>query len=255
MSNVGTAAGWGLVVAGSLMAGALVAAGLRLPPRVAAAVTAFGGGVLLAAVAVELVPEADELAGRWVTAAGLLAGTLLYVGADAWLTRDERKRQARYSAHAAMAGQPMPAAAEGDEAARGESIAAGIFVDGVPESIALGLTVAAGQVGVALLAGVLVGNLVEAYGAAQPIIAAGRSRRLAVGLLTAIGLSLAGATLLGGTVLAEASPALIGAAQALASGAVLAVVSVSIIPYAFMQVSSMVAAAAVLGFIAGYLVS
>jgi zinc transporter ZupT len=90
--------------------------------------------------------------------------------------------------------------------------------------------VAAGQVGVALLAGVLVGNLVEGYGAAQPIIAAGRSRRLAVGLLTAIGLSLAGATLLGGTVLAEANPALIGAAQALASGAVLAVVSVSIIP-------------------------
>jgi zinc transporter, ZIP family len=154
-----------------------------------------------------------------------------------------------------MAGQPMPETADRDEAVRGESIAAGIFVHGVPESIALGLTVAADHVGVALLAGVLVGNLVEAYGAAQPIIAAGRSRRLAVGLLTAIGLSLAGATLLGGTVLAEASPALIGAAQALASGGVLAVVSVSIIPYAFMQVSSMVAAAAVLGFIAGYLVS
>jgi hypothetical protein len=44
MSNVGTAAGWGLVVAGSLMAGALVAAGLRLPPCIVAAVTAFGGG-------------------------------------------------------------------------------------------------------------------------------------------------------------------------------------------------------------------
>jgi ZIP family zinc transporter len=122
----------GLVVAGSLMAGALVAAGLRLPPRIAAAVTAFGGGVLLAAAAVELVLEADELAGRWLTAAGLLAGTLLYIGADAWLTRDERKRQERHSAHAAMAGQPMPDAAEGDEAARGESIAAGIFVDGCP---------------------------------------------------------------------------------------------------------------------------
>jgi hypothetical protein len=44
-----------------------------------ATVTAFGGGILLAAVAVELVAEA-ELAGRWLTAAGLLAGTLLYLG-------------------------------------------------------------------------------------------------------------------------------------------------------------------------------
>ena len=256
MSNFGASAGWGLAVAASLVVGALAAAGLRLPPQVAATLTAFGGGILLAAVAVELVPEADAQAGRWVTAGGLLAGTLLYIGADAWLTRNERLRQLRHSMHAAMVGEPItaPAAAVG-EAARGEAIAAGIFVDGVPESIALGLTVAAGQVGMALLAGVLIGNVVEAYGAAQPIIAAGRSRGVAVGLLAGIGLALAGATVLGGTVLADASPALIGGAEALAAGAVLAVVSVSIIPYAFSEVSSMVAAAAVVGFIGGYLLS
>ena len=255
MSNFGASAGWGLAVAASLVAGAFAAAGLQLPPRVAATLTAFGGGILLAAVAVELVPEADEQAGRWVTAGGLLAGTLLYIGADAWLTRNERLRQLRHSMHAAMVGQPMTAPAAAGEAARGEAIAAGIFVDGVPESIALGLTVAAGQVGMALLAGVLIGNVVEAYGAAQPIIAAGRSRGVAVALLAGIGLALAGATVLGGTVLADASPALIGGAEALASGAVLAVVSVSIIPYAFSEVSSMVAAAAVVGFIGGYLLS
>jgi zinc transporter, ZIP family len=255
MGNFAAASGWGLVVAASLVAGAAAAAVLPLPSRVAATVTAFGGGVLLAAVAVELVPEADELAGRWVTAFSLLAGTLLYVGADAWLTRSEHRRKMRRSAHAAMAGQPtsMPAAA--GEATRGELLAAGIFVDGVPESVALGLTVAAGGVGVALLAGILIGNLVEAYGAAQPIVAAGRSRRFAVTLLAAIGVTLAAATVLGGTVLATVSPALIGGAEALASGALLAVVSISIIPYAFAEVSSMVATAAVLGFIAGYLLS
>jgi ZIP family zinc transporter len=255
MSNFGASAGWGLAVAASLVVGALAAAGLRLPPRVAATLTAFGGGILLAAVAVELVPEADAQAGRWVTAGGLLAGTLLYIGADAWLTRNERLRQLRHSIHAAMVGQPMSGTPAVGEAARGEAIAAGIIVDGIPESIALGLTVAAGQVGMALLAGVLIGNVVEAYGAAQPIIAAGRSRGVAVGLLAGIGLALAAATVLGGTVLADASPALIGGAEALAAGAVLAVVSVSIIPYAFSEVSSMVAAAAVVGFIGGYLVS
>jgi zinc transporter, ZIP family len=92
MSNFGASAGWGLAVAASLVVGALTAAGLHLPPRVAATLTAFGGGILLAAIAVELVPEADEQAGRWVTAGGLLAGTLLYIGADAWLTRNERLR-------------------------------------------------------------------------------------------------------------------------------------------------------------------
>jgi hypothetical protein len=56
----------------------------------------------------------------------------------------------------------------GDGVARGEAIVAGIVVDGIPESLALGLTVAAGQPGFALLAAVVVGNLTEAYGAAQP---------------------------------------------------------------------------------------
>ena len=141
------------------------------------------------------------------------------------------------------------------DGARGESIAVGIFVDGVPESVALGLTVAEGAVGVALLVGILVGNVVEAYGAAQPIVANGRSKRFALTLLAAIGLALAFATVLGGTVLADASGTLIGTAEAIAAGAVLAVVSISVVPYAFEEVSGLVAAATVLGFIGGYLLS
>ena len=117
----------------------------------------------------------------------------------------------------------------------------------------MGLTIAEGQIGVALLAGVLVGNVVEAYGAAQPIVAGGRSARFAVGLLAGIGLALAGATIVGATLLAGADPAVIGTAQAVAAGAVLAVVSIAVIPHAFEEVSSLVATVTALGFIAGYL--
>lgn len=254
MSAPAAAAGWGLLVAASLVGGALAAARFRLPSGIAAAVTAFGGGILLAAVALELVPEADEGAGPLLTTAGLLAGTLVFVAADAWLSRDHEMERMRRSAHAAAAGQPM-VAPERAEAARGEAIAVGLFLDGVPESIALGLMIAQGDLGLALLAGVVIGNLVEAYGAAQPIIVGGRSRRFAVGLLAAIGLALGAATLLGGTVLAGASPGVAGAVQALAAGAVLAVISISVIPYAFEEVSGRVAIAATLGFTAGYLLS
>jgi len=255
MANLGASAGWGLVVGGSLLAGAAAAAALRLPSVVGALVTAFGGGVLLAAVALELVPEADAGAGTALTVAGLVAGTLVYVGADRWLARDEEMETMRRSGHAAAAGMPMDMPRESAEVSRGESIAAGIFVDGVPESIALGLTIAEGEVGVALLAGILIGNVVEAYGAAQPILAAGRSRRFALGLLGAIGLSLMLATILGGTVFADASEELVGAAQAIAAGAVLAVVSIAVIPYAFSAVSRRVAVATMLGFVVGYALS
>jgi ZIP family zinc transporter len=255
VANLGPSVGWGLAVAASLLAGGAVAAAFKLPPRLAALITAFGGGVLLAAIALELVPEADDRAGLAPTALGLLAGTLIFVFADAHLSRDEEMRDMRRSGHAAAAGQAMTMPAVHERAARGESIAVGIFVDGVPESVALGLTIAEGGVGVALLVGVLVGNVVEAYGAAQPIVASGRTRRFAMTLLAAIGLALAFATVLGGTVLADASDTLIGTAEAIAAGAVLAVVSISVIPYAFEEVSGSVAIATVLGFIGGYLLS
>jgi ZIP family zinc transporter len=248
--------GWGLAVAISLVAGALAAAFIVVPERVAATLTAFGGGTLLAAVALELLPEADAQAGVWLTASGLLAGTALYVGADAWLTRDPGMRSTRRARHAAVAGMKMPLPPEHDqEAARGEAIAAGLFVDGVPESVALGLTVAQGRGGMALLVGILVGNAVEAYGSAHPIVDGGHSKGFAIGLLTGIGAALALATILGGTLLVDSSPALIGTMEAFAAGAVLAVISVSVIPYAFSEVNSRVALASVLGFVVGYLLS
>jgi zinc transporter, ZIP family len=255
MENLGASLGWGLAVGGSLVAGAVAAALLSLPSRLAATLTAFGGGILFSAVAFELVPEADHEAGRALTALGLLAGTLVYVGADWWLGHDADMMSMRRSGHAAAAGQPIDMPASRAEASRGESIAVGIFVDGVPESIALGLTIAEGKIGLALLAGILVGNVVEAYGAAQPIIAGGHTRRFAVTLLTAIGFALAFATVLGATVLADASPELVGTAQAVAAGAVLAVISIAIVPHAFSEVNRLAASATVMGFIVGYLLS
>jgi ZIP family zinc transporter len=135
------------------------------------------------------------------------------------------------------------------------ALSLGIVLDGIPESIALGLTIAEDELGVALLAGILRGNVVEAYGAAQPILAGGHTRRFALGLLGAIGLALAAATIVGGTLLADASEKLVGTAQAVAAGAVLAVISIAIVPHAFSEVSRTVATATVAGFIVGYLLS
>lgn len=242
----------GLAVAGSLVVGA-AAIRLDVPSALAGGLTAVGGGLLLAAAALELVPEARAEAGSRLAAAGLLAGMLAYVGADAWLTRNETDRMMRRSGQAAAAGAAM--AMPRDEAARGESIAAGLVIDGVPESVALGLTVAEGEVGLALLAGVVVGNMLEAYGASHPIVAGGRSPRFAVGLLTSIGVLLWLATFLGATVFADGPREVIGFAEALAAGAILALIAVAIVPHVFDEVRRWTAAALVAGFVAGFLLS
>ena len=245
----------GLAVAGSLVAGAVIGGFARLPERAAATVTAFGGGILFAAVALELVPDADERAGLGSTAFGFLAGALVYVAADAFLARNEGMDLMRRMGHAAAAGQPITGKRHNAEAARGESIAAGLVVDGIPESFALGLTAAEGKVGLALLAGIVIGNVTEAYGAAQPIVAGGHPRRFALGLLTGIAVALGGATVLGGTALADVADSVVGVSEAVAAGAVLAVVLISVAPYAFREVNRWAAVASALGFVAGYLLT
>ena len=46
-----------------------------------------------------------------------------------------------------------------------------------------------------------------------------------------------------------------GTAQAVAAGAVMAVISIAVIPYAFKEVSTRVAIATSLGFVVGYVLS
>jgi zinc transporter, ZIP family len=189
-----------------------------------------------------------------MTAVGLLAGTLIYVGADTWLSRNEEMKAMRRSIHAAAAGRPLERSQGTVELARGETIAAGLVVDSVPESIALGLTVAEDEVVSPFSPGSSSGTSSGVW-RAQPIIAGGRSKRFTLVFLAGIGATLAVATVLGGALLSEASDSLVGSAEAIAAGAVLAVISISIVPYAFSEVSSLVATATVLGFVGGYLLS
>ena len=230
----------------SLVAGALIASRLALSQAAASSLTAVGGGLLLSAVALELVPEADRAAGPATTAICLVAGTLAYVAADFWLHREPQMSEQRTAMHAAASGRMTMSSERMQE---GRSLAAGLVIDGVPESLALGLTVAEGELGLALLAGVLVGNVVEAYGSAHLI---GRG---AVRLFAIIGAALAVTTLLGATVLSGASAGFVGGAQAVAAGAVLAVISITIVPETFHDIARRVALALVAGFVLGYLLS
>ena len=79
MTRIGDLAGVGFAIAASLLLGTLVAARITLPERLAAAITAIGGGVLLAAVAFELVPKPLEWPAVRSRPVGL-AGTIPFSG-------------------------------------------------------------------------------------------------------------------------------------------------------------------------------
>ena len=82
---MGEALGWGLISASSLVIGSLVAIWVHINLRVIGLIMGFGSGVLISAVAFDLVEEAGDLSsGQGAVAWGLFIGCGVFFGGE-WL--------------------------------------------------------------------------------------------------------------------------------------------------------------------------
>jgi zinc transporter, ZIP family len=87
---------WGAVAGSSLLFGGLIARKAPITRRHVGLIMAFGAGVLLSAVAYELVHEAFETsAGDGGIALGLLSGSAVFFGAEVLIDRLGERRKAR----------------------------------------------------------------------------------------------------------------------------------------------------------------
>jgi zinc transporter, ZIP family len=169
---VGGALFWGLFGASSLILGGAIALVFRVSERMLGLIMAFGAGVLISAVAYDLVADAfDTSAGNGSLALGLAAGALTFFAGDTIVDRmggDNRKSMTR-----------APSAATGSALA----IVLGIVLDGIPESAVIGLGLLSGEgVGVALIAAVFLSNLPEAIAATTGLSRGGWASRKIIGL-------------------------------------------------------------------------
>ena len=86
---------WGLLGGAALLVGAVVGYFVRVPPRLVAVVMAFGSGVLISALAFELMDEAYRQGGFPASAAGFLGGAVVYTLANVALSRGGAKARKR----------------------------------------------------------------------------------------------------------------------------------------------------------------
>ena len=238
---------WGLLAGGALVVGAAVAWFLRVPTLVVNAVMAFGAGVLISALAFDLVQEAADGGGLGPTVAGFLGGSLAYVAGNVLLAR-------RGARHRKRSGDQQPS--EEEQEGSGSAIALGALLDGVPESVVLGLSLLGGQgVGVPVLAAVFISNLPEGLSSAAGMKRAGRSAAFVFGVWGAIAVA-AGLSGAAGVLLLEgAGEGTVAAITAVAAGAILAMVADTMIPEAFERTQLYTGLIATLGFITACAIS
>ncbi|WP_435090247.1 ZIP family metal transporter [Micromonospora aurantiaca (nom. illeg.)] len=238
---------WGLLAGSALLIGAAVGFFARVPRRVTASVMAFGAGVLLSAVSFELIDEAHEQGGVLPVAIGAAAGALLYTAANVLLARHGARHRKR-------SGDEQPS--EREQPGSGTAIAVGALLDGVPESVVIGASLlAGGPVSLVTVIAVFLSNVPEGLSSAAGMRQAGRTRRYVFGLWTAIALISGAAALAGYTLLGGAPPEVLATITALAAGAILAMITDTMVPEAFADAHLLVGLITVLGFLVAFALS
>jgi ZIP family zinc transporter len=234
---------WGFLAGSSLLLGGFLALRRPIGLHVLGLVMAFGSGVLISAVAYELVEDAFGAGGRGgAVGVGLFAGALTFYLGD--LAIDS------------FGGEGRKRAAGGQDEGSGLAILLGTVLDGIPESIVLGLSLLErGGVSVAVLCAVFLSNLPEALSSTAGLSKSGWGSGRVLGLWASVTVVSAISSLAGYALFDEASGATVGFVQAFAGGALLTMLADTMMPEAFGYGGKQVGLVTTLGFALAFFIS
>jgi zinc transporter, ZIP family len=228
--------GWGTLAASSLVIGAIVALVFSLSLRVIGLIMGFGAGVLISAVSFDLVEEAvDKSTGHGWAVGGLFAGCLVFFFGDRLIDRiggGDRKD------------------ADGDqESGNALGIVLGSVLDGIPESMVIGLTIfEGGAVGAAYLAAVFISNLPEAISSTSGLATSGWAKSRILWMWGAIAVISGLASAAGYGLFQDSSPDTVAFVLTFAAGAIITMLATTMMPEAFEHGGKLVGVVTTLGF-------
>lgn len=235
---------WGLVSGSALIIGALTGFFVNVHMRVVASVMAFGSGVLISALSFDLMDEAYRQGGLLATAIGFLTGALLFTIINLLLAKKGAKHRKR-------SGNQQPR--ERESGGSGLTLAVGALIDGIPESIVIGLSLlSGGRVSFVAVIAIFLSNLPEGLSSAKGMKNSGRSAKYIFSVWGAIAI-ISGLSAIAGVVFFEnLSHEVIAASTALAAGAILAMIADTMIPEAFEIAHNFAGLITTLGFITAF---
>jgi ZIP family zinc transporter len=212
---------YGLVGALGLFIGSICGVFLKIKEKIIGIFMAFGAGALIAAASFGLLEESYTLSGLYHTIWAFAFGGLLFILGDLLIVRLGGRGHKRYRESRGIVGR---------------AIVFGAVLDGIPESLALGVALLLGKgLGLLLLIAIFISNFPEGISSAYDLLRAGQKRiriLVAWGLVALVGFA---CVILGYAAFGHISKTILGITEAVAAGALLAMVSSTMIPESFKE--------------------
>lgn len=228
----------------SLIVGAFVGVYFHLQQKTIAAIMAFGSGVLICALTFGLMEEAFKHGGFDAIIIGFLAGGLLYLLGD-WAIHHWGGRKHKRHQHIST-----------KRGSNGLMIALGATLDGIPEAIALGITLFANQtLGLMMIAAIALSNIPESLSSVDGLKKENFSRKHIFVIWISVGITVVLATLLSFIFLHDLNLNTLGMLESLAAGAMLAMLAGSMMPEAYEEGGYAVSILTIAGFLVTFVMS
>lgn len=228
---------FGLAAASSLVLGGLLGLWFTIGERLLGIIMAFGAGVLISAVAYELILEAVRIAyGSGVTALGVFAGALTFFFIDMLI--------------GTIGGSGRKSIEVTLDTKLVIPIVLGIILDGIPESAVIGLSLLEDKtVSLAMLVAVFISNLPEAIAGTTGMRSGGWSPKAILLIWLVIAIVCALAAPAGYVLVGNASKLWLAFIQAFAAGAILMMLANTMMPEAYAHGGKLTGIFTVLGFV------
>jgi zinc transporter, ZIP family len=233
---------WGAFAGSSILIGALIGLYTDLPKKVTGLIMSFGTGVLIGAASFELLIEAVKEDGVLTTSIGFLSGAFVFTISELLITKkggNERKRTRKSSDNHS-----------------GLSIFIGTIIDAIPESVIIGVSLLEqGTVSYLMVIAVFLSNFPEGLSSTVGLKKDGYSKKTLLLMWLIVVLLASLSSLLGFSLLQDASTTILSFISAFAAGGIMAMVASTMMPEAFEEGGAIVGLIASLGLLCSLLLS
>lgn len=228
----------------ALVIGAFFATQFKFSKKTLAGAMAFGSGALICALTFGLMEEAFQKGGFDAIIIGFILGGLAFIAGDylIHLYGGRRHKKHRY--------------VQSEKESTGWAITLGAVLDGIPESIALGVALFSNQnLGLLMLAAIFLSNVPEGLASVTSLKSARFSDGKIYGLWLTVAIAMTITAILSFIFLNNIDPNTLGILEAFAAGAMLAMLADTMMPEAYDEGGFGVGILTVFGFLTTFIVS